>query len=301
MPNLQVELFFIKEKIAEMKTGEGKTLVSTLPAFLNSLEGKGVHIVTVNDYLAKRDSIWMGKVFQFLGVSTGCVTSDLEDNERKKNYNCDITYGTNNELGFDYLRDNMKYDLNEMVQREHNFCIVDEVDSILIDESRTPLIISGKIEDKSNLYLSANEFVLKLQKNDYDLDEKNKNAILTDVGIDKIEKLAKQKNLLKNDNFYDPQNLNLVHHVNQALKANFLFQKDKDYIVKEDKVQIIDEFTGRILSGRRYSDGLHQSIEAKENVSIQGENQTLASITYQNYFRLYKKLAGMTGTALTGN
>ena len=286
-------------KIAEMKTGEGKTLVSTLPAFLNSLEGKGVHIVTVNDYLAKRDSIWMGKVFQFLGVSTGCVTSDLEDNERKKNYNCDITYGTNNELGFDYLRDNMKYDLNEMVQREHNFCIVDEVDSILIDESRTPLIISGKIEDKSNLYLSANEFVLKLQKNDYDLDEKNKNAILTDVGIDKIEKLAKQKNLLKNDNFYDPQNLNLVHHVNQALKANFLFQKDKDYIVKEDKVQIIDEFTGRILSGRRYSDGLHQSIEAKENVSIQGENQTLASITYQNYFRLYKKLAGMTGTALT--
>ncbi len=286
-------------KIAEMKTGEGKTLVSTLPAFLNSLEGKGVHIVTVNDYLAKRDSIWMGKVFQFLGVSTGCVTSDLEDNERKKNYNCDITYGTNNELGFDYLRDNMKYDLKEMVQREHNFCIVDEVDSILIDESRTPLIISGKIEDKSNLYLSANEFVLKLQKNDYDLDEKNKNAILTDVGIDKIEKLAKQKNLLKNDNFYDPQNLNLVHHVNQALKANFLFQKDKDYIVKEDKVQIIDEFTGRILSGRRYSDGLHQSIEAKENVSIQGENQTLASITYQNYFRLYKKLAGMTGTALT--
>ena len=243
----------------------------------------------------------MGKVFHFLGVSTGCVTSDLEDNERKKNYNCDITYGTNNELGFDYLRDNMKYDLKEMVQREHNFCIVDEVDSILIDESRTPLIISGKIEDKSNLYLSANEFVLKLQKNDYDLDEKNKNAILTDVGIDKIEKLAKQKNLLKNDNFYDPQNLNLVHHVNQALKANFLFQKDKDYIVKEDKVQIIDEFTGRILSGRRYSDGLHQSIEAKENVSIQGENQTLASITYQNYFRLYKKLAGMTGTALTGS
>ena len=286
-------------KIAEMKTGEGKTLVSTLPAFLNSLTGKGVHIVTVNDYLAKRDSAWMGKVFNFLGVSTGCVTSSLEDNERKKNYNCDITYGTNNELGFDYLRDNMKYNLNDMVQREHNFCIVDEVDSILIDESRTPLIISGKVEDKSNLYLTANEFVIKLQKNDYDLDEKNKNAILTDVGIDKIEKLAIQKRLLKNNNFYDPQNLNLVHHVNQSLKANLLFQKDKDYIVKDGKVQIIDEFTGRILSGRRFSDGLHQAIEAKENVSIQEENQTLASITYQNYFRLYKKLSGMTGTAMT--
>ena len=207
-------------KIAEMKTGEGKTLVSTLPAFLNSLGGKGVHIVTVNDYLAQRDSAWMGKVFNFLGTSTGCITSNLDDNERKKNYNCDITYGTNNELGFDYLRDNMKYDLDEMVQRDHNFCIVDEVDSILIDESRTPLIISGKVEDKSNLYLAANEFVIKLQKNDYDLDEKNKNAILTDIGIDKIEKLARQKGLLKNNNFYDPQNLNLVHHVNQSLKAN---------------------------------------------------------------------------------
>ena len=286
-------------KIAEMKTGEGKTLVSTLPAFLNSLSGKGVHIVTVNDYLAKRDSAWMGKVFNFLGASTGCITSNLEDNERKKNYNCDITYGTNNELGFDYLRDNMKYDLKEMVQRDHNYCIVDEVDSILIDESRTPLIISGKVEDKSNLYLAANEFVIKLQKNDYDLDEKNKNAILTDLGIDKIEKLATQKRLLKNNNFYDPQNLDLVHHVNQSLKANFLFQKDKDYIVKDNKVQIIDEFTGRILSGRRFSDGLHQAIEAKENVSIQDENQTLASITYQNYFRLYKKLSGMTGTAIT--
>ncbi len=286
-------------KIAEMKTGEGKTLVSTLPAYLNSLSGKGVHIVTVNDYLAKRDSEWMGKIFEFLGNSTGCITSSLDDNERKKNYGCDITYGTNNELGFDYLRDNMKYDLNDMVQRDHNFCIVDEVDSILIDESRTPLIISGKVEDKSNLYFSANEFVKKLQKNDYDLDEKNKNVILTDVGIDKIEKLATQKGLLKNNNFYDPQNLDLVHHVNQSLKANLLFQKDKDYIVKEGKVQIIDEFTGRILSGRRFSDGLHQAIEAKENVDIQEENQTLASITYQNYFRLYKKLSGMTGTAIT--
>ena len=286
-------------KIAEMKTGEGKTLVSTLPAYLNSLTGKGVHIVTVNDYLAKRDSAWMGKVFDYLGTSTGCVTSNLDDEERKKNYNYDITYGTNNELGFDYLRDNMKYDLNGMVQRGHNYCIVDEVDSILIDESRTPLIISGKVEDKSNLYIIANEFVIKLQNDDFDLDEKNKNAILTDKGIDKIEKLANQKRLLKNNNFYDPQNLNLVHHVNQSLKANLLFQKDKDYIVKEGKVQIIDEFTGRILSGRRFSDGLHQAIEAKENVNIQEENQTLASITYQNYFRLYKKLSGMTGTALT--
>ncbi len=286
-------------KIAEMKTGEGKTLVSTLPAYLNSLSGKGVHVVTVNDYLAKRDSEWMGKIFNFLGTTTGCVTSSIEDVERKKNYNCDITYGTNNELGFDYLRDNMKYNLDEMVQRDHNFCIVDEVDSILIDESRTPLIISGKVEDKSNLYLSANEFVFKLQKNDYDLDEKNKNAILTDTGIDKIEKLATQKGLLKNNNFYDPQNLNLVHHINQSLKANLLFHKDKDYIVRDDKVQIIDEFTGRILSGRRFSDGLHQAIEAKENVTIQEENQTLASITYQNYFRLYKKLSGMTGTAMT--
>ena len=286
-------------KIAEMKTGEGKTLVSTLPAYLNSLSGKGVHIVTVNDYLAKRDSAWMGKVFDYLGTSTGCVTANLDDVERKKNYNYDITYGTNNELGFDYLRDNMKYDLNGMVQRGHNYCIVDEVDSILIDESRTPLIISGKVEDKSNLYLIANEFVMKLQSEDFDLDEKNKNAILTDKGIDKIEKLAIQKGLLKNNNFYDPQNLNLVHHINQSLKANLLFQKDKDYIVKEGKVQIIDEFTGRILSGRRFSDGLHQAIEAKENVNIQEENQTLASITYQNYFRLYKKLSGMTGTALT--
>ena len=286
-------------KIAEMKTGEGKTLVSTLPAFLNALEGKGVHIVTVNDYLAKRDSNWMGKVFNFLGLTTGCITSDLQDHERKKNYSFDITYGTNNELGFDYLRDNMKYDIRDMVQRDHNFCIVDEVDSILIDESRTPLIISGRIEDKSNLYLVANEFVNKLQKSDYDVDEKNKNAILTDSGIDKIEKLAIQKKILKNKNFYDPENLNLVHHINQSLKANLLFSKDADYIVKDGKAQIIDEFTGRILSGRRFSDGLHQAIEAKENVDIQEENQTLASITYQNYFRLYKKLSGMTGTAMT--
>ena len=286
-------------KIAEMKTGEGKTLVSTLPAYLNSLSGEGVHIVTVNDYLAKRDSAWMGKVFNYLGVSTGCITNDLEDIERKKNYNCDITYATNNELGFDYLRDNMKYELDEMVQRSHNFCIVDEVDSILIDESRTPLIISGKLDDKTTLYLTSNEFIKYLQRNDYELDEKNKNVILTDIGIDKIEKLAIQKKILKNDNFYDPANLNLVHHVNQALKSNLIFKKDTDYIVRDGKVQIIDEFTGRVLDGRRFSDGLHQAIEAKEKVKVEEENQTLASITYQNYFRLYKKLAGMTGTAMT--
>ena len=288
-----------KGKIAEMKTGEGKTLVSTLPAYLNSLTGKGVHVVTVNDYLAKRDSAWMGKIFNYLGISTGCITNDLEDIERKKNYACDVTYATNNELGFDYLRDNMKYEIDDMVQRSHNYCIVDEVDSILIDESRTPLIISGKLEDKTSLYTTSNEFIKSLQKNDYELDEKNKNVILTDTGVDKIEKLALQKRILKNNNFYDPSNLDLVHHTNQALKANLIFKKDTDYILRDGKVQIIDEFTGRVLGGRRFSDGLHQAIEAKENVDIQEENQTLASITYQNYFRLYKKLAGMTGTAMT--
>ena len=292
-------LILHKGKIAEMKTGEGKTLVSTLPAYLNSLEGKGVHIVTVNDYLAKRDSEWMGKVFSYLGISTGCITNSLEDVERKKNYKNDITYATNNELGFDYLRDNMKYELEDMVQRNHNFCIVDEVDSILIDESRTPLIISGKLEDKTTLYVTSNEFIKHLQKKDYELDEKNKNVILSDLGIDKIEKLAIQKRILKNNNFYDPANLDLVHHVNQALKANLLFNKDTDYIIRDGKVQIIDEFTGRVLDGRRFSDGLHQAIEAKENVKVEEENQTLASITYQNYFRLYQKLSGMTGTAIT--
>ncbi len=288
-----------KGKIAEMKTGEGKTLVSTLPAYLNSLTGRSVHIVTVNDYLAKRDSEWMGKVYNYLGLTTGCITNDINDIERKKNYNCNITYATNNELGFDYLRDNMKYELGEMVQRGHDFCIVDEVDSILIDESRTPLIISGKLEDKTTLYVISNEFIRYIQNNDFELDEKNKNVILTDLGIDKIEKLAIQKKILKNNNFYDPANLDLVHHVNQALKANLLFKKDTDYIVRDGKVQIIDEFTGRVLDGRRFSDGLHQAIEAKEQVKVEEENQTLASITYQNYFRLYKKLAGMTGTAIT--
>ena len=286
-------------KIAEMKTGEGKTLVSTLPAYLNSLEGKGVHIVTVNDYLAKRDSEWMGKVFSYLGISTGCITNNLNDVERKKNYKNDITYATNNELGFDYLRDNMKYELADMVQRSHHYCIVDEVDSILIDESRTPLIISGKLEDKTSLYVTSNEFIKHIQKKDYELDEKNRNVILTDFGIDKVEKLAIQKRILKNNNFYDPANLDLVHHVNQALKANLLFNKDTDYIIRDGKIQIIDEFTGRVLEGRRFSDGLHQAIEAKENVKVEEENQTLASITYQNYFRLYHKLSGMTGTAMT--
>ena len=285
--------------IAEMKTGEGKTLVSTLPAYLNALKGKGVHIVTVNDYLAKRDSEWMGKIYNHLGLKTGCITSELDDIEREQNYNSDITYATNNELGFDYLRDNMKYSFSEMVQKSRDFCIVDEVDSILIDESRTPLIISGGIEDRSDQYFLANKFINVLEKKDFELDEKNKNAILTDVGIDKIEKMSEQSGILKNNNFYDPQNLDLVHHINQALKANFLFQKDKDYIVRDGYIQIIDEFTGRALEGRRFSDGLHQAIEAKENVDIQKESQTLASITYQNYFRLYNKLSGMTGTALT--
>ena len=285
--------------IAEMKTGEGKTLVSTLPAYLNALKGKGVHIVTVNDYLAKRDSEWMGKIYNRLGLKTGCITNELDDIEREQNYNSDITYATNNELGFDYLRDNMKYSFSEMVQKNRDFCIVDEVDSILIDESRTPLIISGGIEDRSDQYFLANKFINVLEKKDFELDEKNKNAILTDVGIDKIEKMSEQSGILKNKNFYDPQNLDLVHHINQALKANFLFQKDKDYIVRDGNVQIIDEFTGRALEGRRFSDGLHQAIEAKENVDIQKESQTLASITYQNYFRLYNKLSGMTGTALT--
>ena len=285
--------------IAEMKTGEGKTLVSTLPAYLNALKGQGVHIVTVNDYLAKRDSEWMGKIYNHLGLKTGCITNELDDIEREQNYNSDITYATNNELGFDYLRDNMKYSFSEMVQKNRDFCIVDEVDSILIDESRTPLIISGGIEDKSDQYFLANKFINVLEKKDFELDEKNKNAILTDVGIDKIEKMSEQSGILKNKNFYDPQNLDLVHHINQALKANFLFQKDKDYIVRDGYIQIIDEFTGRALEGRRFSDGLHQAIEAKENVDIQKESQTLASITYQNYFRLYNKLSGMTGTALT--
>ncbi len=286
-------------KIAEMKTGEGKTLVSTLPVYLNSLSDNGVHVVTVNDYLAKRDSEWMGKIYKYMGMSVGCITNEMDDETRKKNYACDVTYGTNHEFGFDYLRDNMKYNIEEMVQRDHSFCIVDEVDSILIDEARTPLVISGSTEDKSDQYYVCNKFVKELDKNDYELDEKNKNVMLSENGIDKIEKISKTYGVLKNNNFYDPQNINLVHHFNQALRANLLFSKDTDYIVRDNKIQIIDEFTGRVLEGRRFSDGLHQALEAKEKVEIQSENQTLASITYQNYFRLYKKLSGMTGTAAT--
>tara|TARA_Y100000590_G_scaffold24627_1_gene28026 strand:+ start:9003 stop:11564 length:2562 start_codon:yes stop_codon:yes gene_type:complete len=286
-------------KISEQKTGEGKTLAATLPVYLNALLDKGVHVVTVNDFLAKRDSEWMGKVYNFLGLSVGCITNEMDDIERKKNYNCHVTYGTNNEFGFDYLRDNMKYNIEEMVQRDHFFCIVDEVDSILIDEARTPLVISGSTEDKSDQYFVCNKFVKDLIKEDYELDEKNKNVMLSEKGIDKIEKMSKTFGLLKNNNFYDPQNINLVHHINQAMKANLLFFKDTDYIVRDNKVQLIDEFTGRVLEGRRFSDGLHQALEAKEKVEIQSENQTLASITYQNYFRLYSKLAGMTGTAAT--
>ena len=285
--------------ISEMKTGEGKTLVATLPAYLNSLTEKGVHVVTVNDYLAKRDSEWMSKIYNFLGVSVGCVTSGIEDISRKAQYECDITYGTNNEFGFDYLRDNMKYSIAEMVQRKHYFCIVDEVDSILIDEARTPLIISGPTEDNSSQYFLCNKLVNQLSKEHYDTDEKDRSALLTEKGIDFIEDKLRKINLLKGSNFYDPQNLSIVHHINQSLRANMLFSKDKDYIVKDNQIYIIDEFTGRIMEGRRYSDGLHQAIEAKEGVQIQNENQTLASITFQNYFRLYEKLSGMTGTAMT--
>ena len=285
--------------ISEMKTGEGKTLVATLPAYLNSLTEKGVHVVTVNDYLAKRDSEWMSKIYNFLGVSVGCIINGIDDVSRKAQYECDITYGTNNEFGFDYLRDNMKYSIAEMVQRKHYFCIVDEVDSILIDEARTPLIISGPTEDNSSQYFLCNKLVNELSKEHYDTDEKDRSALLTEKGIDFIEDKLRKINLLKGASFYDPQNLSIVHHINQSLRANMLFTKDKDYIIKDNQIYIIDEFTGRIMEGRRYSDGLHQAIEAKEGVQIQNENQTLASITFQNYFRLYEKLSGMTGTAMT--
>ena len=285
--------------ISEMKTGEGKTLVATLPAYLNSLTEKGVHVVTVNDYLAKRDSEWMSKIYNFLGVSVGCIINGIDDVSRKAQYECDITYGTNNEFGFDYLRDNMKYSIPEMVQRKHYFCIVDEVDSILIDEARTPLIISGPTEDNSSQYFLCNKLVNQLSKEHYDTDEKDRSALLTEKGIYFIEDKLIKINLLKGASFYDPQNLSIVHHINQSLRANMLFSKDKDYIIKDNQIYIIDEFTGRIMEGRRYSDGLHQAIEAKEGVQIQNENQTLASITFQNYFRLYEKLSGMTGTAMT--
>ena len=288
-----------ENKIAEMKTGEGKTLVATLPAYLNSLEEKGVHIVTVNDYLAQRDSEWMGKIYHFLGLQVGCITNGLDDYERKKNYDCDITYGTNSEFGFDYLRDNMKVSVSDVVQRDHNFCIVDEVDSILIDEARTPLIISGATKDKTDRYLAIDKFIKQLNKTDFEIDEKDRNIMLTDKGTDNVEKIFSNAGILKNNNFYDPENMNLVHHVNQALRANHLFAKDKDYMVKDNSIKIIDEHTGRVLEGRRFSDGLHQALEAKEDVEILSENETLASVTYQNYFRMYRKLSGMTGTAAT--
>ncbi len=288
-----------ENKIAEMRTGEGKTLTIALAAYLNALEGKGVHIVTVNDYLAKRDSLEMGKIFSFLGLTSGYINNDQDDNERKKNYDCDITYATNSELGFDYLRDNMKYSKEEMVQRGHNFAIVDEIDSCLIDEARTPLVISGAAEDKTNQYVAVDKVIKLLNQNDFEVDEKDRNILLTNEGINHIESLFSSAGVLKNNNFYDPENLDLVHFVNQALKANHLFKKDKDYLVKDNSIKIVDELTGRILEGRRFGDGLHQAIEAKERIEIQAENQTLASITYQNYFKLYNKISGCTGTAAT--
>ena len=288
-----------ENKIAEMKTGEGKTLTIVLSAYLNALEKKGVHIVTVNDYLAKRDSQEMGLIYNFLGLTSGFINNDQNDVERKKNYNCDITYATNSELGFDYLRDNMKHSREEMVQRDHHYSIVDEIDSCLIDEARTPLVISGATEDKTYQYLAIDKLIKQLDTKDYEIDEKDKNIILTNDGINSVEKIFSGAGILKNNNFYDPENLSLVHHVNQALRANHLFEKGKDYIVKEGSLKIIDELTGRILEGRRFGDGLHQALEAKEKIEIQAENQTLASITYQNYFKLYKKISGCTGTAAT--
>ena len=286
-------------RIAEMKTGEGKTLVATLPVYLNALTGKGVHVVTVNDYLAKRDAGWMSEVYSFLGLTTGTIVHGLSDEERRTAYASDVTYATNNELGFDYLRDTMKYHLEEMVQRGHNFAIVDEVDSILIDEARTPLIISGPIDDKSDLYNAVNQYIPALTPEDYDLDEKQRSVTLTEQGNEHLEQVLGGAGLLRGTNLYDAENVTIVHHVQQALRAHKLFQRDKDYIVKDNQVVIIDEFTGRMMPGRRYSEGLHQALEAKEHVAIQPENVTLASITFQNYFRLYAKLAGMTGTALT--
>jgi len=285
--------------ISEMKTGEGKTLVATLAVYLNALEGKGVHVVTVNDYLARRDSEWMGQIYRFLGLSVGCIVHGLNDVERKAAYACDVTYGTNNEFGFDYLRDNMKFRLEDMTQRTFNFAIVDEVDSILIDEARTPLIISGPTEDSSELYRAADRLMAFLTDADYEKDEKARQVTLTEDGADRMEQRLRDAGLLKTGNLYDLQNVSLVHHLNQALRAHKIFARDVDYIVKDDKVVIIDEFTGRMMEGRRYSEGLHQALEAKEGVTIQNENQTLASITFQNYFRLFPKLAGMTGTAMT--
>lgn len=285
--------------IAEMKTGEGKTLVATLPVYLNALSGKGVHVVTVNDYLAQRDAATMSRLYGFLGLTTGVIVHGLSDEERAAAYNCDITYATNNELGFDYLRDNMKYEKNQMVQRGHNFAIVDEVDSILVDEARTPLIISGPLDDRSDLYNTIDAFIPLLVESDYEIDEKQRSANFSEEGTEKLENLLRQAGLLKGAGLYDIENVAIVHHVNNALKAHKLFTRDKDYIVRNDEIVIIDEFTGRMMPGRRYSEGQHQALEAKEKVKIQPENQTLAQITFQNYFRMYDKLGGMTGTAQT--
>ncbi|MEG9861798.1 MAG: preprotein translocase subunit SecA [Parvularculales bacterium] len=286
-------------RIAEMKTGEGKTLASTLPVYLNALTGLGVHVVTVNDYLAQRDAEWMGQIYRFLGLEVRCILHEMSDEERRAAYHADITYGTNNELGFDYLRDNMKYQIDDMVQRDHVFAIVDEVDSILIDEARTPLIISGPVEGQQDLYTKTDMIIPDLTPDDYELDEKNRTVSLTEQGTEHAEQLLTDTGLIEGESLYDVENVSVVHHLNQALRAHTLFQKDKDYIVKGDRVVIIDEFTGRMMEGRRYGDGLHQALEAKEKAEIQPENQTLASITFQNYFRLYNKLAGMTGTAAT--
>src|SRR3954471_10519027 len=286
-------------QISEMKTGEGKTLVATLPVYLNALAGRGVHVVTVNDSLAKRDSEWMGQIHAFLGLKTGVIVHGLDDEQRKAAYACDITYGTNNELGFDYLRDNMKYRMEDMVQRGHVYAIVDEVDSILVDEARTPLIISGPLDDRSDFYNTIDSYIPKLEKSDYEVDEKQRTVTMTEAGMEKMEVMLRDAGLLKGGKLYDVENVSVVHHVNQALRAHKLFQRDKDYIVRNGEVVIIDEFTGRMMPGRRYSEGLHQALEAKEHQPIQPENQTLASITFQNYFRMYEKLAGMTGTAMT--
>jgi len=286
-------------KIAEMRTGEGKTLTISLAAYLNALRGMGVHIVTVNDYLAKRDSQEMGEIYKFLGLTSGYINNDQDDYERKENYNFDITYATNSELGFDYLRDNMKLSKEQMVQREHIYTIVDEIDSCLIDEARTPLVISGAAENKTEQYLAIDKLIKKLTPEHYEIDEKDKNILLTNEGINNVEEIFSNAGILKNNNFYDPENLSLVHHVNQSLKANHLFERGKDYIIKDRTLKIIDELTGRILEGRRFGDGLHQALEAKERIEVQAENQTLASITYQNYFKLYDKISGCTGTAAT--
>ena len=288
-----------EKSIAEMKTGEGKTLVATLPVYLNALAGKGVHVVTVNDYLATRDSATMNRIYSFLGLTTGVIVHGLTDDQRRDAYACDVTYATNNELGFDYLRDNMKYERNQMVQRGHFFAIVDEVDSILVDEARTPLIISGPLDDRSDLYNTIDRFIPLLSPEDYEIDEKQRSANFSEDGTEKLENLLREANLLKGETLYDVENVAIVHHVNNALKAHKLFQKDKDYIVRNDEIVIIDEFTGRMMPGRRYSEGQHQALEAKEKVTIQPENQTLASVTFQNYFRMYNKLGGMTGTAST--